>query len=62
MIIGTVLFWISVVLMASILLAVIIIIVDDDIEVDSQVPFIFPANLIFVIKYWWKAIIKVIKS
>lgn len=62
MFIGTILFWILAIIMASMLLAVIIDIIDDDCEVDSQVLFTFPANLIFVIKYWWKAIIKAIKS
>ena len=60
--IGTIIFCISAIIVAFMLLAVIIVIVDDDCEVEGQVLFTFPANLIFVVKYWWKAIIKAIKS
>lgn len=62
MFIGTILFCISAIIIASMLLAVMIVIIDDDCEVEGQVLFIFPANLIFAVKYWWKAIVKAIKS
>lgn len=35
---------------------------DDDDDVDFSIIALFPANLILVIKYWWKSIIKAIKS
>lgn len=42
---------------------IICVIEDEDIDVKRQkVLFIFPANLIFIIKYWWKTIIEAIKS
>lgn len=62
MFIGTILFCISAIIVTFMLLAVMIIIIDDDCEVEGQVLFTFPANIIFVVKYWWKAIIKAIKS
>lgn len=61
--IGEIWFFISVVWVASILFAVMLIIIDDeDVSVGNSVIFLFPANLLFIIKYWWKAIVKAIKS
>lgn len=60
--IGETLFFIAITWWVATLFALLIIIVDDEIEESSLVVFLFPANLIFVIKYWWKAIIKAIKS
>lgn len=61
--IGEILFFVSVAWVVSTLFAVVLIIIDDeDVSVDNGVIFLFPANLLFIIKYWWKAIIKAIKS
>lgn len=61
--IGEILFFITVVWVASAFFAVVLIIIDDeDVSVDNSVIFLFPANLLFIIKYWWKAIVKAIKS
>ena len=57
-----ILFFIALAWWISVLFALLIIIVDDEIEENLLVIFLFPANLIFVIKCWWKAIIKAIKS
>lgn len=60
--ISEILFFISVAWVLCNLLSLLIIICDKDVETDSSVIFLFPANLIFIIKYWWKAIVKAIKS
>ena len=60
--IGETLFFIAITWWVFVLFALLINMVDDEIEVSPLVVFLFPANLIFVIKYWWKAIIKAIKS
>lgn len=61
--IAEVLFFISIAWVVSLLCASLIIITNDDAaEVEDSVVFLFPANLIFIIKYWWKAIVKAIKS
>lgn len=64
--IGEILFFVGVVWVASGLFAVVLLLInDEDVcvdRVDSSVIFLFPANLIFIIKYWWKAIVKAIKS
>lgn len=39
-----------------------LILADEDISIDSSVILIFPANLIFIMKYWWKVLIKAIKN
>lgn len=57
-----ILFFVALAWWISVLFALLIIVVDDETEVSDLVVFLFPANLIFVIKYWWKAIIKAIKS
>lgn len=59
--IGEILFFVALTWWVFVLFALLIM-VDDEVEVSSLVVFLFPANLIFVIKYWWKAIIKAIKS
>ena len=59
---GEILFFVALTWWIFVLFALLIEIVDDDVEVSPLVVFLFPANLIFVIKYWWKAIIKAIKS
>ena len=60
--IGETLFFIAITWWVFVLFALLINMVDDEIEVSPLVVFLFPANLIFVVKYWWKAIIKAIKS
>lgn len=60
--IGEILFFVALTWWVFVLFALLINMVDDEIEVSPLVVFLFPANLIFVIKYWWKAIIKAIKS
>jgi hypothetical protein len=57
-----ILFFVAITWWVSVLFALLIIMVDDEVEISNLVVFLFPANLIFVIKYWWKAIIKSIKS
>lgn len=59
--IGKIMFFICAAWGFCYLLSLLIIIYDDDIKVDRRVLFLFPANLIFIIKYWWKAIVKAIK-
>lgn len=59
--IGTILLFIAIAWVVSILLSITIIITEDA-EAESKVVFLFPANLIFVIKYWWGAIVEAIKS
>lgn len=59
---GEILFFVALTWWIFVLFALLIEIVDDDVEVSPLVVFLFPANFIFVIKYWWKAIIKAIKS
>lgn len=60
--IGETLFFIAITWWVFVLFALLINMVDDEVEVSPLVVFLFPANLIFVVKYWWKAIIKAIKS
>lgn len=60
--ISEILFFISVAWVVSILCAALIIITDEDAEAEDRIIFLFPANLIFIIKYWWKTIVKAIKS
>lgn len=60
--IGEILFFVVLTWWVFVLFALLINMVDDEVEVSPLVVFLFPANLIFVIKYWWKAIIKAIKS
>ena len=60
--ISEILFFISVAWVVSTLCAALIIITDEDAEVEDRIIFLFPANLIFIIKYWWKAIVKAVKS
>lgn len=60
--IGEIIFFICAAWVVSILCASLIIITNDDAEVEDRVVFLFPANLIFIIKYWWKTIVKAIKS
>lgn len=60
--IGEILFFVALTWWVFVLFALLINMVDDEVEVSPLVVFLFPANLIFVIKYWWKAIIKAIKS
>lgn len=50
--IGEIMFFICAAWALCSLLSLLIIICDDDVETDSPVIFLFPANLIFVIKYW----------
>lgn len=40
----------------------IIIYIDEDTKIDISTMLLFPANLIFILKIWWKSIIKAIKS
>ena len=60
--IGEILFFVALTWWVFVLFALLINMVDDEVEVSPLVVFLFPANLIFVVKYWWKAIIKAIKS
>lgn len=60
--IGEILFFVALTWWVFVLFALLINMVDDEVEVSPLVVFLFPANLIFVIKYWWKTIIKAIKS
>ena len=60
--IGEILFFVALTWWVFVLFALLINMVDDEVEISPLVVFLFPANLIFVIKYWWKAIIKAIKS
>lgn len=60
--IGEILFFVALTWWVFVLFALLINMVDGEVEVSPLVVFLFPANLIFVIKYWWKAIIKAIKS
>lgn len=60
--IGEILFFVAITWWVSVLFALLIIMVDDEVEISNLVVLLFPANLIFVIKYWLKAIIKAIKS
>lgn len=60
--IGEIIFFISAAWALCILLSLVIIIYDEDAKADNRVIFLFPANLIFIIKYWWKTIVKAIKS
>lgn len=60
--IGEIIFFICTAWVLCSLLSLLIIICDEDVETDSQVIFLFPANLIFIIKYWWKTIVKAVKS
>ena len=60
--IGEILFFVAITWWVSVLFALLIIMVDDEVEISNLVVLLFPANLIFVIKYWWKAIINAIKS
>lgn len=62
MIIEDIILCIVIAWVVSISFCLILIIFDNDIEIDNLTIFLFPANLIFVIKYWWKAIIKAVKS
>ena len=57
-----ILFFVAITWWVSVLFALLIIVVDEEVEIGNLVILLFPANLIFVIKYWWKAIIKAIKS
>lgn len=59
--IGTILLFIVIAWAVCILLCITLVITED-IEVESRVVFLFPANLIFIIKYQWGAIIEAIKS
>lgn len=59
--IGEIIFFISAAWGFSYLISLVIFMYDD-IKVDRRVLFLFPANLIFIIKYWWKAIVKAVKS
>ena len=60
--IGEILFFVALTWWVFVLFALLINMVDDEVDPSPIVVFLFPANLIFVIKYWWKAIIKAIKS
>lgn len=62
--IGEILLFIIIAWIASIVICVLIMVFDDVYEdnTDNSIILLFPANLIFIIKYWWKAIIKAIKS
>ena len=60
--IGEILFFVALTWWISVLFALLILVVDEEVEISNLVILLFPANLIFVIKYWWKAIIKAIKS
>lgn len=60
--IGAILVFIGIAWITSTLLTIGILLMDEDVEIDYPVLFLFPANLIFVVKYWWKSIIKAIKS
>lgn len=57
-----ILFFVAITWWVSVLFALLIIMVDEEVEINNLVVLLFPANLIFVIKYWWKAIINAIKS
>lgn len=57
-----ILFFVAITWWVSVLFALLILVVDEEVEISNLVILLFPANLIFVIKYWWKAIIKAIKS
>lgn len=57
-----ILFFVAITWWVSVLFALLIIMVDEEVEISNLVILLFPANLIFVIKYWWKAIINAIKS
>lgn len=60
--IGEIIYFIFVAWGFSYLISLVIFMYDDDIKVGRRVLFLFPANLIFIIKYWWKVIVKAIKS
>lgn len=62
MIIEDIILCIVIAWVVSISFCLILIIFDNDIEIDNLTIFLFPPNLIFIIKYWWKAIIKAVKS
>jgi hypothetical protein len=57
-----ILFFVAITWWVSVLFALLILVVDEEVEIGNLVILLFPANLIFVIKYWWKAIIKAVKS
>lgn len=52
--IGEIIYFIFVAWGFSCLISLVIFMYDDDIKVGRRVLFLFPANLIFIIKYWWK--------
>lgn len=60
--IGEILFFICAAWALCILLALVILMIDEDSDVEDSVVFLFPANLIFIIKYFWKAIVKATKA
>lgn len=60
--IGEIIFFICAAWALCILLSTLIIIYDENVKADNRVIFLFPANLIFIIKYWWKTIVKAVKS
>lgn len=60
--IGEIIFFISAAWALCILISTVIITYDENVKADNRVIFLFPANLIFIIKYWWKTIVKAIKS
>lgn len=62
-IIGQIVLVLVIVWTISAILSVLIYIAEnEDSDISNKVILIFPANLIFIIKYWWKAIITAIKS
>lgn len=62
MIIEDIILCIVIAWVVSISFCLILIIFDNDIEIDNTTILLFPANLIFIIKYWWRIVIKAIKS
>lgn len=62
MMIGEIILFIALAWVSCLLICLWLTLADEDVSIDNSVMFIFPANLIFIIKYWWKALIKAIKS